>query len=104
MTFYHLTENADFQLDPEAPVLGWGAKNCAPCEIMYGVLYVAAPEVTRWQHGHWAGRRSHLAIIEIADSAREGIDLVTLSDTETLILNLDVATMVAVEARQKEAA
>ena len=101
VTFHHLTDDADFRISESAAVIGWGAKNCSPSEIMHGVLYVSAPAVTRWTKVSWCSRRSHVAVIEIDAAAVEGIDFITLSDTETLIVNLAVATVASVTERDQ---
>jgi hypothetical protein len=103
MRLYHLTADPDFAIDETATVIGWGVKNEAPCEMMTGVLYVAA-DITRWTQttgfGGW-DRRKYVAEIEIADHAVEGVDFHTLSETETLITNLTVATVTAVNRREQ---
>lgn len=99
MIFHHLTHDADFEIDPNAECIGWGAKNHAPSERMVGCLYVAAPSVSRWLNGSscgWAREREYVAHIEVADDAVEGVDIITLSDTESLIVNLDMARVIGV--------
>lgn len=102
MIFYHLTADPNFALDETATVIGWGLKNHAPCEEMTGVLYVTRA-ITRWTRALGWDRREYVATIEIADTAVEGVDWHTLSAVETLITNLTVATVTAVNRREQAA-
>lgn len=91
MIVQHLTREADFQLDPERTVYGWGVKNCAPCEALTGCLYVT-DDACKWTHVLGVGDgRNVVVFLELGGV--EGEDYHVLSERETLVVNLAALTV-----------
>jgi hypothetical protein len=93
MTVFHITDNPDFAIDPTHKVLGWGLKNCSPCEEMQGVMYVTDSPAYWVGKTIWSRGRKWLVTLEVASHA----DVRVISPTESIVMNLDALSVTNIE-------